>query len=76
MISNELLEHHAANFLKQSLATLLGITFQQYLTDTEGHNQLAIYLIDGGSLCIYHQTTRPVGGNSRKPAFTRFQRAI
>lgn len=76
ILTDEELEHHAANFLEQSLATLLGITFEQYLQDIEGHNQIALYLIEGGSLCTYLQTSRPVGKPTRKPAFTRLQKAI
>ena len=76
MISNERLNFLATRFIDGTIAALLGITFQEYLTDPEGHDQTALYLVAGGSLCTYHQTPRPVGKARRKPVFNPFQKAI
>jgi len=76
LMPDEQLDHLAGLFLEHGLATLLGITFEQYLQDVHGHNQTALYLMDGGGLCAYYQPPRPVGKAPRKQTFNRLQQAI
>jgi hypothetical protein len=52
LMADEKINYLADFYLALSLGTLLRITFREYLTDPEGFNQTAFYLIGGGGIHI------------------------